>query len=452
MFHTSPTTTLVVRALVLALLCSAAAGPAAAQPQWPTEAEAVPPPLGSPPPFPNTTSSFEAIHHLPAVAYNTQRHEFLVVWHTEYAVGGGTRDIWGQFVRGDGQLLGEPFLITSETNYENFQPAVAYDYKWNRYLVVWVRSPNADGSGGDIYGRFIPFTGPSYVWQPFPICEWSTSQWGPKVAYTVWPIDNPSFMVVWWTDPGPYLPNYVSGRKIDEYGAMGSPFPISPSETTQDRHMPDIAATPVPWPNRYLVVYEMMHEGANSEVRGRFLDVAGNPQGEEFAISDSGNIYGLQRNPAVASCGNDFAVLYQRSVNQYDIYVQFVDHYGYKLGNILRLASTTAHEEDPDVACGGDLDRYVATWSQEYAGTSGIGIMSALVFADGTIGPYRLLIRPAAGPLNRYHPAIASDFRLFQGGQYGFLMAAEAERPAGMMGIYGATVLTAGTWLPALWR
>ena len=101
------------------------------------------------------------------------------------------------------------------------------------------------------------------------------------------------------------------------------------------------------------------------------------------------------------------------------------------------------------MACGGDLDRYLATWSQEFAGVSGIGITSALVFTDRTIGPYRLLMRPAAGPLNRYHPAVASDFD-YNGGEYGFLVAAEAERPGGMMGIYGVTALTRGTWLPVI--
>jgi len=251
--------------------------------------------------------------------------------------------------------------------------------------------------------------------------------------------------------PGLYVPNYVSGRKIDEYGTMGSTFSVSPPETTDDRHMPDIAATPVPWTNRYLVVYEMMHAGANSEVRGRFLDDAGNPQGEEFAISDSGAIYGLQSNPAVASCGNEYAVVYQRSVNQYDVYLQFVDHYGYKLGNILRLAWTSAHEEDPDVACGGDLDRYVATWSQEFAARRGSA--SRPRWCLPTAQSDRTAADPSeAGPLNRHHPAIASDFQLFQGGRYGFLMAAEAQRPADMVGIYGATVLTGGTWLPAAWR
>jgi len=100
MQRTSPTITFVVRVLVLALLFGVAAGPAAAEPQSPTEAEAVPAPLASMPPSRSPRARSEAIHHLPAVAYNTERDEFLVVWHTEYAVGGGTRDVWGQFVRG----------------------------------------------------------------------------------------------------------------------------------------------------------------------------------------------------------------------------------------------------------------------------------------------------------------------------------------------------------------
>ena len=77
--------------------------------------------------------------------------------------------------------------------------------------------------------------------------------------------------------------------------------------------------------------------------------------------------------------------------------------------------------------------------------TCGSPFPSAMVIADGTIGLYRLLMRPAEGPLNRNCPAIASDFTLFTSGRYGFLVAAEAQRAAGMVGIYGTTVLTYST-------
>lgn len=453
MLHPRILTVIGLSALLLGIFCFSALSSAAADSADPIGLDAVSAVLGTTSVFPITTS--EAINHLPAIAYNTKRDEFLVVWHTEYAFG-GTRDVWGRFVRSDGELLGDAFTIASESNMHNFQPAVAYDEKWNRYLVTWVRSPNENGSGGDIWGRFIPFTGPAYTYTMFPICEWSSSQWGPKIAYTVYPdyfAEVPSFMVVWWNEPGESVPNYVSGRKIDEYGVMGSIFPVSPIETTEGRQMPDIAANPAPWsPNRYLVVYEMMHDnGPNSEVRGRFLNVNGVTQGDEFAISDSGDYYGLQSHPAVASCGSEFAVIYQRSVNQYDIYVQFIDAWSpSKLGGILPLAITSALEHHPDIACGGDLDRYLATWSQQFSGISGIGISSALVFSDGKFGPYQLLMRPANGPLNRDYSAIASDFNLFTAGNYGFMVAAEAEHAGGMIGIQGVTVLTKGIFLPII--
>ena len=107
-----PLPKLVLSAILLALLCVAAPGSAAAVPEAPAALDAVPATLGATNVFPITTSSFEAIHHLPAVAYNVQRDEFLVVWHTEYGLG-GTRDVWGQIVRKNGQLMGSPFVIAT---------------------------------------------------------------------------------------------------------------------------------------------------------------------------------------------------------------------------------------------------------------------------------------------------------------------------------------------------
>jgi hypothetical protein len=438
---------LVLCVFLLVLLWVAAPGSAAQAPRAvaATNPESVV--FGATPVF--TINHSGAIDHLPAVAYNPQTDEFLTVWHTAYAVGLGTRDVWGQFVKKSGQLVGSPFIIASETAMENIQPAVAYDLFYNRFLVVWVRSPNADGSSGDIYGRFITATGPSKTDQMFPICDWLSSQWGPKIAYTTWPIPNPSFMVVWWTEGSSGGPDYVSGRKINVDGTMPYvAFGISPSETSDSRHLPDIAATPLPLTNRYLVVYEKMDMGPNSEVRGRYVDVTGTPQGDEFAISESGEGFGLQQNAAVDSCGLDFAVVYQRSVNQFDVYLQFIDDYSGKLGSIKVLASSTALEEDPDVACGGDLDRYLVTWTQQFSGEQGFGIEGRLAFANADLGPWRVLIRPAS-PLGRYHSAIASDFPL-SGGHYGFLVAAEAAQTDGLADIYGVTVLTSGTWIPVI--
>lgn len=92
---------------------------------------------------------------LPAVAYNSHRQEFLVVWQNNWA---GNRDIYAQRVSATGTLLSW-FAVTAGAN-DRAQPAVTYDPVNDRYLVVWIYDDLGNGADWDVYGRFIPALGP----------------------------------------------------------------------------------------------------------------------------------------------------------------------------------------------------------------------------------------------------------------------------------------------------
>ncbi|MEZ4556352.1 MAG: hypothetical protein R2854_07880, partial [Caldilineaceae bacterium] len=68
----------------------------------------------------------------PAVAYNPQHREYLVVWQNNWS---GNRDIYAQRVDAQGDLLSW-FAVTTGTH-DRAQPAVAYDPVNQRYLVTW---------------------------------------------------------------------------------------------------------------------------------------------------------------------------------------------------------------------------------------------------------------------------------------------------------------------------
>jgi hypothetical protein len=80
---------------------------------------------------------------LPAVTYNTNDNEFLVVWQDFRA--GGNWNIAGQRVSGAGALLGGNFPIATTIGDET-NPAVAYGVVAAHYFVVWEE-------GGNIFGR-----------------------------------------------------------------------------------------------------------------------------------------------------------------------------------------------------------------------------------------------------------------------------------------------------------
>jgi hypothetical protein len=85
---------------------------------------------------------------LPAVVYSPQKNEYLIVWQDDR---NGTWDIYGQRVAADDTLLGAecPIAVTAG---DQTAPAVAYDSQADEYLVVW-QDDRAGENNDDIYGQ-----------------------------------------------------------------------------------------------------------------------------------------------------------------------------------------------------------------------------------------------------------------------------------------------------------
>jgi len=130
----------------------------------------------------------------PAVAYNFKDDEFLVVAVVRDTLHGGN-DIYGQFVKPDGGLRGNRFPICLHPS-DQYSPDAAYG-KNNEFLVVWydTRMGNSDifGARLDASGRKLknPIT---YADTTFVICNQDSSQNSPRVAHN--PADN-NYLVVW---------------------------------------------------------------------------------------------------------------------------------------------------------------------------------------------------------------------------------------------------------------
>lgn len=253
-------------------------------------AEAGDPVIGDP--FTVFTGNLDDLN--PAVAYNSQRREFLVAWEW-------MGNIHGRIVTLHGGI-GVVTLIFDMSG-SNHNPDVAYNSCADQYLIVWDDSTNTwgarlDGSSTIPGGRFSIAGGTS-----------------PAVAFN----NNPSYcdyLVVWeeyyWifggAGAGPH--KGVWGQRVagtsgsgDSGGGelIGAEFEVQDDD--QNHHFyyePDVAYNLSA--NEYLVVYtydpSRGSNAADRDVLGRRITGHGQLQGQQTTIDSSLN---AQEKPAVAA-------------------------------------------------------------------------------------------------------------------------------------------------------
>lgn len=372
---------------------------------------------------------------LPAAAYNWKHHEYLVVWHNKWP---GNRDIYAQRVAETGELLS--WFAVSAGPQDRAQPSVAYDPVNDRYLVVWIFDALGNGSDWDVYGRFIPASGPDPALGEFAICDWNSSQWNPVVAYGR---AQEEFMVA-WANEAAGVPWYVSARRVN---AKTGAFPSTGSDITlahptHNRVNPDIAYNLNR--NEYLVVWE---EAASSQdiwalrMTGTALPLGGG----EFAIAGWPD---HEERPAVAACAaqDQYLVAWQSDVGSgkvnYDIYAWFLDGAGTTVGAPLLIDATTSPEENVAIACNFGESAYFLTWQARYTNLK-YGIAARMAFPDGSLAPgYDL----AVAYDNRTQPAVA-------GGHASFLAVWEQVRDGtGYQDIHGRLFWPQVLFLPFVRR
>jgi hypothetical protein len=346
--------------------------------------------------------------YLPAVAYNWKHKEYLVVWHNKW--GGGGRDIYAQRITDRGKL--KSWFTVAAGPKSRAQPSVAYDPVHDRYLVVWIHDIHGDGSDWNVSGRFIPWNGPSASLPEFSICNWTSSQWNPKVAYAR---AQEEFLVVWTNTPAS-VKAYVSGRRVYAGGgfpAGGFTIAVHASESRVD---PDVAYNLAR--NEYLVAYD----NGGFDIYGVRLRGDGVPLGGgEFGIAGWAD---PEQHPAVAACSgaDQYLVTWQSKV-QADVYARFVRGDGTP-DSVHLIQETSIAEVEPDVACNVNGHQYLVVWQQQYSSATGpYGVWGRLVSADKTMGPkFGIIAGGSVGaPADRTAPAVG-------GGYTNYLVAWEHQR------------------------
>lgn len=142
------------------------------------------------PSFPIAGEGDTISRHRPAVAYNADAGEYLVVY--EYLVGTKEADIHGQRMVPSVKVGDEIVIRAQPAGADQFAPDVVYVPAATRYSVIW--SEYQDGtSGNDLYGRWLQADG-GLATTALPFFRYPGGQQYPRLAYDP---DHAQGMVVW---------------------------------------------------------------------------------------------------------------------------------------------------------------------------------------------------------------------------------------------------------------
>jgi hypothetical protein len=303
----------------------------------------------------------------PAVAYNSQRNEYLTVWHYH-----DTAHYWieARIENGRGEPVGVVGTILHANTVGVYQPAVAYNALNNEYLIVWMKNTNGDGKTYEIWGNlFSADLSPKYNQAGFKIASWTnTAFWTPRVA---WNSVRNEYMVIWSAiDVTNFFPKDVSQATLTANGDLIGSIILT---SWQHPHQADLAYNPVL--DEFLVVWR--REAAPGDYDIWAARVAAGPgtvvvPPGEFAISLANEDELL---PRVATNRYDrYIVVWQKAAPgaccDWDIYGREVSFQGNLLGYVNVIAGWgSADEMNPCVvAWQGNTREYLVGYERESSG------------------------------------------------------------------------------------
>jgi hypothetical protein len=308
----------------------------------------------------------------PAVDFNPGDDEYLVVWSGDDSVGGlvdNELEIFGQRLTAAGAETGaNDFRIsdmggTGVTAFRAAEPAVAFDFNKEHYLVVWWGDDDVGAlidNEFEIFGQRLTAAGAETGANDFRISDMGddgSTEYEAREPAVVYSTLSAEWLVVWTSDDneGGVVngETEIFGQRIDPFGAEvgDNDFRISQQGGSGDGNFdadnPDVTLDTDT--GRYLVVWEGNPDDGVSvatEIFGQVLDSAGGEVGGDFRISDLGGnspdpIQFNARLPAAAydSADGEFLVAWSGDDNEGgqvagegEIYVQRLDRLGMELG------------------------------------------------------------------------------------------------------------------------
>jgi hypothetical protein len=297
---------------------------------------------------------------MPAVAYNSQRHQYLVVWYNDRP---GCDDIRAKRLRQDGAPVGGPFYISAGCPADRRNPDVAYDSLHDQYLVVWEQEEAS--SGFSIQARRVSGDGQVLDAADIPIRSAGANLYTPVQPAVEYAFTSDRYLVIWAETWHPMPIQYeISGQVVTDAGGLeGNRFPIN--QNTQQLAAPDLAYNR--HANRYLVVWQL-DAGALWDVHGQQVHGGGGLFQGDITIA-----YFTKSStaPAVAALPNSpnddkFLVVWETlyAPNDRDIYGRLVAEDGGVSADFWISWTNGSDESSPAIASGENGLQYFVTWRQ----------------------------------------------------------------------------------------
>jgi hypothetical protein len=247
------------------------------------------------------TDNVDNIH--PAVAYNPQHEEYLVVWVTkqdEY-----TWDLWGQRVHSDGSLVADGwFNIDSLAGVKLSRPIIAYNQQDDQYLIVY--TSQISPANYNIWGKVIDWNGAQHnrlYLETAPLIQDT-----PALAYNS---QDPGYLLAYHSEQ-PAGGYFIELRALAADGNLLHAHTIV-SPAGEFRMTPSAVYNPMH--NEFFLVYGLEFSVGLPQIIGRTISPDLSQVGLEFEYTD-GITYGL--NPTAALGRNEYLVSW---FNPSDTYV-----------------------------------------------------------------------------------------------------------------------------------
>ncbi|MBN1582957.1 MAG: PKD domain-containing protein, partial [Anaerolineae bacterium] len=368
----------------------------------------------------------------PAVAYNSDNQEYLVVWNDTRNDADG--DIYAQRLSITGTLLGSA-VVVAETALEEGHPALAYNPVDDVYLAVWHMYI---GDDYDIVGRLISASG-TLSGTAFAVDD--SWQWDlrPDVTYNGSAGAAGEFLVVWDRGWDRIYGQRLSGLgvQLDNSGTAGnealSDVAFLINDAASDQVYARLAANGET--GTYLVVWTDYRSGY-SDIYGQMISPTGTLSGTELAIVTNGDD---QDTPDVAyNTVRQVYLVGWNNAGDWDVYGQRVTAGGALTGSAVNLSNANGSQFDAALAYNDDNDEWLVVWQDWRWDTlvvygqrvSGSGSLSGTAFA---IGPYVLdAYRPwvAYNEATQEYLVVWEDYRNGNADVYGQRMT-QAGMPSG---------------------